>query len=1714
MPPGVTVLGELGRGARTVVYRVTRDGHDRAMKVFPGGSDPAAMQDLRREAALLAWTDHPALPRVYEVGQSGQRPYLIMELIEGRSLGEILRIRPLAVDHALRLGGQLAGALAALHGVGLVHRDVKPHNIMIEPDGTARLIDLGMAGRTSAQRSDAAVGTLQYSAPEQGGTLNRPVDARSDLYSLGAVLHECLTGAPPFASTDASELLRLHSGAPPPDPRDDRPEVPATLAAILAKLLAKDPDDRYQSAAGLGADLSRLAADPLTDFALDRTGAVEGTEPVDGTDAAAAPESTPLTGRDREVDQLTARWREARAGRGGFAVIAGGPGTGRSRLARELGRLVREDGAPALIAACPQAPLPLAPLRAALGARLGGLTGDPAAFAQSVADRVEEFARAEGGALICLDDADRADEATLAVLRLLTAGVHDVPLLVLLTVADGRAGALPPGVLRQVDSIISLGPCDPAEAADLVAAFARGRDLDEAVLSRLAARAGTTPFEIREYLTAVVDAGVLTPSWGQWQLDTDGLDRIALPADLHALVLRRLDGLSERGRTLLTAAAVLGPAFSAAAAAQAGGVDPADAARLLADAVTRGAVRRQDDGYGFTHEQLRLALLDAADPALVRDLHQRVADLLVAAGGEGPAHTYSLARHCLRGHPGRDPAKVVEACRAAGALALAEGAPGEAVALLEPAHRFAVADLPPTVGSEIAELLGAAYHRSGHLALAIDTLTGALAAAADRFARARILLAISVLHMDAWDLEPCLTTMRRALFVLDCPLPANRLSLLAGTVGRFVAGLVVERTGVGFGTATGADADRFRLQAQLFSTGGGAASLGLDPMLALVLLLRSLYPASRLGFSSEYVQVRSDVASILDIVGGPRLSSGGYARAVRAAVEIGDRAGAAFVLQTRKLIRYIAGRGQARDILADSADPERLISAGRFVTQLGGTLWVQLLAGFSRDAQTLYREGVARLDAADLPESSLVLAGASVAAAMGRVAEADAALRGVAGDPAAFRNPSRRVSLLLARAQVAVEQRDLGEPFDQVAADVAELRLNPRTLLVPLRGIYVYLAYGRLEQCRTATPLRQSWALDAARRAVADLRGTAAASPLLKAHCRLADAWLRHLEGDPAGALAALSAGDPILRAADAPLASFEAARLRAHVLLALGHDAEATVAAAGALTLAVRYEWPHRAQWLRDEFGVDGPVPTVGGSGRSADTDLTSAAYRLRLDAVAAMSLASARIVDPAELTRVALDETIRLLSAERAYLFLTDEREKLIPHLGRDAAGNDLTEIVGYGSTLVEQARQSREPLVVTGTDEGAALGSQSAVAHGLRSIMVSPLLHDGRLLGVLYLDSRIAKGMFTTADVGVLAVITMHVAAALETTRAAQLTLDVRSAQHERDIAEMLRTAMEHVSGTLDPAEVLNRLRSAIGRALHADHALLAIRDGDKVLLADPANDQEPDVADLDPAFDRLLAGGVPVSAETSARAAPAVFAAAARQSWLAVPLRSRHRAVGVVFISADRAGAYGAAHREIAAVLAGQGMIAYENAELFKTVEQLALTDGLTGLFNRRHFFQLADREIATARRRASPLTALMLDIDHFKQINDGYGHPVGDQVIVTVANRLNATIRKTDLVGRYGGEEFVIFLPDTGYDGANILAERIRAAVADHPVETDAGPLTVTASIGLAPYLFTDTEPGSLLARADEALYGAKQSGRNRVVNHASSLNELSGDHSP
>ncbi|EME70184.1 GGDEF domain-containing protein [Paramagnetospirillum caucaseum] len=164
-----------------------------------------------------------------------------------------------------------------------------------------------------------------------------------------------------------------------------------------------------------------------------------------------------------------------------------------------------------------------------------------------------------------------------------------------------------------------------------------------------------------------------------------------------------------------------------------------------------------------------------------------------------------------------------------------------------------------------------------------------------------------------------------------------------------------------------------------------------------------------------------------------------------------------------------------------------------------------------------------------------------------------------------------------------------------------------------------------------------------------------------------------------------------------------------------------------------------------------------------------------------------------------------------------------------------------------------------------------------------------------------------------------------------------------------------------------------------------------------------------------------------------------------------------------------------------------------------LRRLATTDVLTGAFNRRHFMELAGAEVDRARRHGRPLVALMLDIDHFKRVNDTYGHPVGDVAIKALSDTCAQVIRHEDVLGRLGGEEFAIVLTETDLDGALQVAERLRQAIAAIRIPVEAGTVAFTISIGTAERLETDSTIDAMLSRADMALYAAKRSGRNRVA---------------
>jgi beta-lactam-binding protein with PASTA domain len=264
--------GVLGRGGMAEVHRGRdlRLGREVAVKVLRSdlARDPSFQVRFRREAQASASLNHPAIVAVYDTGEdrtaTGATPYIVMEYVEGETLRDVLRREgPLPPERAMSLSADICGALDFSHRNGIVHRDVKPGNVMITPQGTVKVMDFGIARAVSDSAATmtstaAVIGTAQYLSPEQAR--GESVDARSDVYSMGCLLYELVAGEPPFTGDSPVSVAYQHVREDPRVPSTINPGIPAELDAILLKAMSKNPANRYQSAADMRSDLMRALA--------------------------------------------------------------------------------------------------------------------------------------------------------------------------------------------------------------------------------------------------------------------------------------------------------------------------------------------------------------------------------------------------------------------------------------------------------------------------------------------------------------------------------------------------------------------------------------------------------------------------------------------------------------------------------------------------------------------------------------------------------------------------------------------------------------------------------------------------------------------------------------------------------------------------------------------------------------------------------------------------------------------------------------------------------------------------------------------------------------------------------------------------------------------------------------------------------------------------------------------------------------------------------------------------------------------------------------------------------------------------------------------------------------------------------------------------------------------------------------------------------------
>jgi diguanylate cyclase (GGDEF)-like protein len=219
-----------------------------------------------------------------------------------------------------------------------------------------------------------------------------------------------------------------------------------------------------------------------------------------------------------------------------------------------------------------------------------------------------------------------------------------------------------------------------------------------------------------------------------------------------------------------------------------------------------------------------------------------------------------------------------------------------------------------------------------------------------------------------------------------------------------------------------------------------------------------------------------------------------------------------------------------------------------------------------------------------------------------------------------------------------------------------------------------------------------------------------------------------------------------------------------------------------------------------------------------------------------------------------------------------------------------------------------------------------------------------------------------------------------------------------------------------------------------------------------------------------------------------------------SILGVPLTLGNDKLGVLCLQAEKPNAYNSDQIRLVETIAHQASVSISNAQMFEKIQGMAILDTLTGVYNRRYFYEYAENEISRSQRYDNQMSLIMLDIDHFKLVNDRFGHLVGDQTLKMIVDTCQSVLRKSDVMCRFGGEEFIVLLPETNQEDAVIAAERICKTISEQslPTNSDLGPVVVTVSIGVT-QLKTKTETlQDLIDEADHALYHAKETGRNRV----------------
>ncbi|MCH8162397.1 MAG: protein kinase, partial [Chloroflexi bacterium] len=706
------VKGFLGEGGKKRVYLARDSKLDRDVAVAvikTEGLDEVGLKRIQREAqAMGRLGDQANIVTVFDIGDDNGQPYIVSQHMAGGDLEGLLaraEEHRLPIAKAMEIAEQICAALEHAHGHAVIHRDLKPGNIWLAEDGTAKLGDFGLAvaiDRSRLTREGMMVGTTSYMPPEQA--VGGEVTPRSDLYSLGCVLYEMVTGRAPFLGDDSVAVISQHINTAPVAPSWHNPEVPKALELLIQQLLAKPPDDRPADARTVAEELRAIRERSTVESVAETPSPSGGLQGLNWGQ---------FVGRRQEMDQLKSMLESALSGQGSLAMLVGEPGIGKTRLAEEFCVYARLRGAKVLTGRCfeGEVTMPYRPFIEAFqqymrGRPDGELRGELGDGAPEVAKLVSEvrqrfpdipeappleaeaerlrlyesvtaFIRnaAEANPIVLmLDDLHWADKPSLLMMRYLARSVSNQRVLILGAYRDVELDRKHPlsevlatlrqetpyqrVLLRGLPEEDVLGLLESLESSEEGAA---GR---QALAAALYQETEGNPFFIREVVTHLIEEGKIVYEDGHWTSHVSTVEELGIPEGVREVVGKRLSRVSEACNRMMTLASTMTGGFTWEELKAIADVDETELVELVEEALAAQLIQERKGGqagtYDFTHALIRQTLYgELSTPRRVM-LHRQIGNALEAFYGAGvEAHLSELAHHFYQAAPGGDVDKAI-----------------------------------------------------------------------------------------------------------------------------------------------------------------------------------------------------------------------------------------------------------------------------------------------------------------------------------------------------------------------------------------------------------------------------------------------------------------------------------------------------------------------------------------------------------------------------------------------------------------------------------------------------------------------------------------------------------------------------------------------------------------------------------------------------------------------------------------------------------------------------------------------------------------------------------------------------------------------------------------------------------------------------------------------------------------------------------------------